>query len=449
MTEDTVSQHIDATPARRLLGVTPWVSSWLGALSLCTGVILYALIPETAAFQMVGCTAIPVWWLIYQTKTLAQPVAGHLLPPGFMWDALRLAAFACWMAISALWAPHATPALHIAVTFGLYLLCLGVWVNFEDDRTVDQDLDPVRRRLGQALVLGYCIALPLIVFEAATNLAGRNAIATAFPALRPGSHHMTVSGAGMVSLNPYMLNRSIAAVVFLAWPVLLIAHTVLPRAWRTAAVAVLAALTAACVLVGQHGSSRLAFGAGVLMFALASWRALAARRLALTLWTVVSLLVVPLAAAAYRAELFRIDALPYSSAHRILIWGYTANDVLRRPFTGVGAASTRFIEQMEKPVIVRTAKFAFPVSVNVHAHNVYLQVWFELGAIGALLFWFAGLPVIGWISNASAAIRPALYAAWATAVAMASTSYSLTDPWFMASFCLLAVFARLAVSLRR
>ena len=449
MTEDTVSQHIDATPARRLVGVTPWLASWLGALGLCTGVILYALIPETASFQIVGCTLIPIWWLVYRTKTRLQRVASELVSPQFVWDAQRFAAFAGWMAISALWAPHATPALHIAVTFCLYLLCVGVWVNLAGDGELDQDLDPVRRRLGQALVLGFCMALSVIFFEAATNLAGRNALATAFPALRPRSHHMTFNGAGMVSHNPYMLNRSIAALVFLAWPVLLIAHTVLPRAWRTAAVAVLAALTAACVMVGQHGSSRLAFAAGVLMFALASWRALAARRVALTLWTVVSLLVVPLAAAAYRAELFRIDALPYSSAHRILIWGYTANDVLRRPFTGVGAASTRFIEQVEKPVIVRTAKFAFPVSVNVHAHNVYLQVWFELGAIGALLFWFAGLPVIAWIANASAAIRPALYAAWATAVAMASTSYSLTDPWFMASFCLLAVFARLAVSLRR
>lgn len=421
---------------KRLAGVTAVQFAWLGALSLCAGAILYGSIPESAAFQIVGCTAIPVWWLCY--------AAGRWPRPSYSQDALRLAAFGAWLAISALWAPYAAPALHIALTFGLYMLCIAVWVRFLDT----PDMSLARLRLAQALVLGFACVLPLVGFEAVTSLAGRNALVNAIPALRPGQHHMSIDTAGVAWLHPYMLNRSLAAIMFLVWPVLLIANTVLPRFYRFGASFVLALVTALTVAAGHHASSRLALVASVTMFALASWRASFARRAALTVWTILALLVVPLAAAAYRAELYRIDALPYSSAHRILIWGYTANDVLRRPVTGVGAASTRFIEQVEKPVMLRTARHEFPVSVNVHAHNVYLQVWFELGAIGAILFWFAGLPVIAWIANASASVRPTLYAAWATAAAMASTSYSFTDPWFMASFCLLAVFTRLAVSLR-
>jgi O-antigen ligase len=422
--------------ARRLLGVTSDQAIWFGAISLCAVAILYGLIPESAAFQIVGCTTIPLWWLIFRDGTQLQPFSAKV--------PLRLAAFGIWMALSALWAPRALSALHIALTFGLYVLCVEVWRYFLER----PDTDLVRRRLGQALLLGFALVATIIAFEALTHLAGRSALATAFPSLRPGAHHMTLDAAGVVSVHPYMLNRSVAAVMFMTWPVFLIAQAVIPRAHRIAATAGLAGLTGLCVIAGQHGSSRLAFGASALMFVLATWRATIARRTALIAWTVLSLLVVPLAAAAYKVELFRWDVLPYSSAHRILIWGHTANDVLRRPLVGVGAAATRYIEQVEKPIIVRSSKFEFPVSVNSHAHNAYLQVWFELGAIGAFLFWVAGLPVITSIANASAAVRPTLYAAWATAATIASTSYSLTDPWFMASFCLLTVFSRLAVSLR-
>jgi hypothetical protein len=422
--------------SRPLLGVAPVYAIWLGAFGLCVGVALLAGIPATAAYQICTTAIIPAWWLMARHGALPWP---HDIAHVYL-----LAALGTWMFASAMWAPVAASALHIGITLLLYMYCVGTWNRF----LAESGTGTVSRRLGDAVLIGFAIAAPLICFEAVTNLAGSNALSTAFPSLRPNPHHMSVDSGGTVAIHVYMLNRNVTALLLLAWPALLIAHGIVPREYRDGVLALLAALTVLTVVAGHHASSRLALAAGIAMFVLASWRLVFAHRAALAVWTILCLLVVPLAGAAYKAELYKMEMLPYSAAHRVLIWGYTANDVLRHPLLGAGAASTRYIEQAEPPAIVRTAKFEFPVSVNYHAHNVYLQVWFELGAIGALLFWFAGRPVIAWIATAAAAVRPAIYAAWATAAAMASTSYSFTDPWFMGFFCLMAVFTRLAVSLR-
>jgi len=74
---------------------------------------------------------------------------------------------------------------------------------------------------------------------------------------------------------------------------------------------------------------------------------------------------------------------------RIIIWEYTAERVLDHPWLGIGAASTPALreprDQSEKP-----SGYVYPRNTGQHAHNMFLQTWYELGAAGVLLIAIAG-----------------------------------------------------------
>ena len=75
---------------------------------------------------------------------------------------------------------------------------------------------------------------------------------------------------------------------------------------------------------------------------------------------------------------------------------------------------------------------------SIHSHSVYLQTWFELGLIGALLLSAFGLSIIGAIRRLAPRLQQYGLATFATAAAMASVSYGMWQAWFMASFGLCA-----------
>jgi O-antigen ligase len=79
----------------------------------------------------------------------------------------------------------------------------------------------------------------------------------------------------------------------------------------------------------------------------------------------------------------------------------------------------------------------------MHSHNDYLQTWYETGAVGALMLLVIGLLVLSSLARSSMQVQPYLYASFATSALLGGTSFSLWQPWFMASFGLTAVFAML------
>lgn len=53
-----------------------------------------------------------------------------------------------------------------------------------------------------------------------------------------------------------------------------------------------------------------------------------------------------------------------------------------------------------------------------HTHNMYLQIWYELGAIGSMLFVAAGLAVLR-LDRLPVAAQPAMFVTFAAAAAAA------------------------------
>jgi O-antigen ligase len=85
----------------------------------------------------------------------------------------------------------------------------------------------------------------------------------------------------------------------------------------------------------------------------------------------------------------------------------------------------------------------FHLSTGAHSHNVYLQTWYETGAVGAALLLLSGLLIVRELAQAPQRAQPYLYSTFATCALLGGTSFGLWQPWFMASFGLVAAFAML------
>ena len=97
----------------------------------------------------------------------------------------------------------------------------------------------------------------------------------------------------------------------------------------------------AAILGSKHATSKIAFLGAAVVFAACP---LLARRdpargglgLVATI-----MLVVPLATLAYQSKLYLSPWLPHSAQHRIVIWGYTSNQIAKAPILGSGINTAR------------------------------------------------------------------------------------------------------------
>jgi O-antigen ligase len=350
--------------------------------------------------------------------------------------------FGAWVAISSVWAPSPRLAFKMAITVWLYALCVELWMNFG---ALHQRL--AIRFVGYGLVLGFVPAALYVSVEAATGLEVRNTLTNAFPSLRPSLDHMSIDAVGGAHLSLYMLNRNCAVLLCLAWPIALVAYGVMSRPQVRAFLAAVVVLISIAVIAGLHASSKLAAVAGIVSFALSTWRLLVASRITMVAWTVLTLCAVPTALIFETAATPIADRLPYSSAHRLVIWGETARATLKHPIVGAGSGATRAIDAAGPMGTVRSGRHVFPAGMNAHAHNVYLQTWYELGAVGAVIIWAIGWSILRSIASANRTVQPMLLATFATGASMASTSYAYNDPWFIALFGFMVIFVRLGVAI--
>ena len=190
--------------------------------------------------------------------------------------------------------------------------------------------------------------------------------------------------------------------------------------------------TALVTMASSHETSKLAVLAGVLVFLMHRRWPQRARKLVLGAFVAICLLVVPVAYFIYQAGAYRIGWLPSSVHSRLVIWGFTAERVRLAPILGVGVQTTQlqapiFTERKEQP-----ADHPHPRRTGRHAHNVYLQTWYELGAVGAGLLLATGLGLMHAIELAAAAARPFLTATATVMAVIIATSWGMWQPWFMA-----------------
>jgi O-antigen ligase len=344
--------------------------------------------------------------------------------------ALGLLAFLAYAGLSALWAPAPEPALLIVMMAALVYTGSLMLVALLRAESRDDAL-----HMGEGLWIGLAVGAVYTIAEIATGQGIKmgiyNALELGADVLEP-DRYFTWQNGRVVAIHPDDLTRNVVPMPFLLWPALMAASALPNRAWRLAVSGALIVACAAAVLLATSETAKLALLAGLLALLIARLSTRLVQYAASLAWAILCLAMVPLVFIARHLELQNADWLQLSAKLRITIWNEIALRVADAPILGVGADMTYYIRpHMREAPAAATSWTGFPIT---HPHNIFLQVWYELGAVGALLFTIFGILALNAIAKLDASQRPYGFAMAAALAVQISFSYNLWQIWFMCLF---------------
>jgi len=268
------------------------------------------------------------------------------------------------------------------------------------------------------LPLGLGLSVLFLIVEAYTQLAVTRLV---FPNVPPTAMSDYTSFA-----------RGFAFLTALSWPV---AMVLVRRRGPLAAVGLLA-LCGAAVLLGDPEAVKLALLTGILVFLITAW-APAIARVAIMILPIAAVLaapVVPFALFPYRTD---VQAWFGSSAvARIEYWHFLVERWLERPIFGWGP-------QMASRMPFRDADselYGTMTGAPPYPHNVFIEVWAELGLVGAAVLCCIALVLAVHLRRLPDRDLP-----WAVATLCTSLSISLISFSLWSDFMALLVFLPLIV----
>jgi O-antigen ligase len=243
------------------------------------------------------------------------------------------------------------------------------------------------------------------------------------------------------------LNRHSAALAILAIPIAAcIARWLGPDHRRTKIVTVLFYLVVGLlIMISDSETAKLGYVVSLTVFVIAWFSLRSVRYLLAASWCVACLASPLLVMIAFPKEFGWQRHLPPSAYDRAEIWRYTTSKISLSPIIGIGANQTRYhadsrIEPDARAILARDARphdgFVPVPRLSVHAHNIFIQTWFELGAIGAALLAVFGICVLQACSRLSDRVQPFGLGAFASAFLVASTGYGMWQIWLVASVML-------------
>ena len=336
-----------------------------------------------------------------------------------------LAAFVLWSAAMSVLALDPAGALRLAATLaGLFLGGLVLAAAKRPMATRDPDLLPW-------LAAGLLLALMLLVFELVSGYAATRLVRGL------GWEDIAAHSSGGLNIASYVKNGIVAAI--------LIFFPVAGWLWANGRrlTAVLFALVLVAVAVRSGSNTALAALAIGLTAALAG--ALTPRLLR---WiaglTVLFVVTAPLLFAALvntlplAPEAGWSSRLPPSFVGRLVIWDFAVEKIAERPVVGYGLDAARRLPGGDEKVDVmyidpagrerlRFRDFRMPL----RQHNPVLQVWIDLGAVGALLAaGFLGA-ILAAICRLGAADRAVAAGSFYAAFTFACSSFGAWQNWWL------------------
>ena len=389
-------------------------------------VVIAIIFPRSAAAVFVLAT-LAAFSLLAADKgrtELRLPVSGLLV-----W----MLGFCGWGMATAFWSPA------VAATLSKPLFLIGAVLGVALLPVITAKSDPaLRRSVTTGIVIAVLICGTLIAIESLTHQALSRFFMNLFPFLRRGlDKHLALADDVVLAISDANLKRRATVLTLLMVPVGHLLWTLDDRKLRAAGLTALALIALIVLFFTGHQSSQVAIVAASGCFALALVSRRWALRAVAACWIAAVLLAVPLVVAAHMANLQSAAWLPASAQHRVVIWNTTAREVLKAPLFGIGADATATLTfQKEAKAEPRAKDGAYEETTARHAHNAYLQVWYELGLVGVLLFLGAGLAALRQIGAMPEKIQPVLLAEFVVFAALIAFSFSIWQVWFEAAIAL-------------
>ena len=354
-----------------------------------------------------------------------------------------IAGFGAYLVVNALWAVDRSEAYGKVLFFAVaailsWLAIVGL------SQLTREHLEKISKAALAAIALG---ALYLCI-EVVSNQAIKRATMWLMPFLQlEATKHLRIVDGRVAAIGEYVLNRNMAVLVLVLGPALLLVRALLPSgAARMAGLAFVAA-TVLAVFRSEHETSMLALAFAAVTFWGMQFAPAAMRRLVLAGWITATLLVVPISLASYAAGLHQAQWIPQTGRNRIILWGFTAREVIAAPFFGTGVASTKELDGRAAATAIQPADHTYPLRTGRHSHNIFMQTWYELGAIGAGVLMSIGLAVLSLLSRLSRAHEPYALASFVSVVIIGCFSWGMWQTWFMAAYAVWAVLLALALTM--
>ncbi len=259
---------------------------------------------------------------------------------------------------------------------------------------------------------------------------------------------MTIHHDKVTKINLSEFNQDIAILALLLWPGLL-ALKVLDGPRRKLLTVLFFLALAVPIAISEHDSSQVGLVASLLILGLAWLNPRAVVRGLAIAWCLGFVLVIPLDFLAFKADLHQAKWLPMSARARIIIWEYTAERVLEKPFLGIGADSTPAMMVKPKNPADKPKGFVIRRTTGQHAHNLFLQSWYELGVLGVILAAIAGAAVALRILLLPAAAQAYGAASFTMVAVIAAFAWGMWQIWLICAVGLLPLYLLMPAALLR
>ena len=111
---------------------------------------------------------------------------------------------------------------------------------------------------------------------------------------------------------------------------------------------------------------------------------------------------------------------------------------------GIGADSTPAVKAERTTPPEQPEGFVIKRTTGQHAHNLFLQTWYELGVFGVILVAIAGAAIVSRILLLPALVQPYAAAAFTIVAAIATFAWGVWQVWLVCAVALLPVYLLMA-----
>jgi hypothetical protein len=300
------------------------------------------------------------------------------------------------------------------------------------------------RRAAVGFMAGALLGTLFIILELLTEGVVTRTLTTWLPHLTSIKHFKVRDGV-VTAIRLSKLDQNANIAMFHLWPGLL-AVMGLASNRRTAAAIMFFVAIAVAISLSEHESSQLALVGSVLVVLVAwKWQSLVVRTM-VVLWCAAFVFVIPVTFLAYENGLHFANWLPNPARARVILWEYTAEQTLEHPLLGVGVASTPQLSAQQKAALTREQPegYVYPRTTGHHGHSIFVQTWYELGVVGALLFAIAGSLVVLLILLLPRSAQPFALGSFAAFAVIGAFAWGMWQSWFMCAVALMPVYLRLS-----
>jgi O-antigen ligase len=372
------------------------------------------------------------------------------------WFLASLFGFSGYLFLNSTWSLVTLSAIGKSV-FVILIFLVGLLIS----RALARQPREALERAAHYAVIGCMIGTLIACFEFSTDHTLARMLYTTFPSIRGGDKTLdvlaTINGElvnlpqsefrkhydnTIIRVTSAALNRNLSLLLLLFWPALFLANNHSNQRLAPFFAGFIAVAAAVSIFIGQSQTAQIALILSTVAFFFVQYFPGLSHKAILSAWCIAVLLALPLAAAPYKYGLHKSEWISPSFRDRMIIWDTTVEQAIKTPWLGIGIRSTRVRSKEMKKTQVKLPGDIAPRRLGLHTHNQFLQVWFELGAIGAFLMLAIGIGLLNGIRRMGDTVRPYAYAAFVTACVVAAFGWGLWQTWLLSGYGLSVMLVR-------